>query len=92
MAARIRPDLHLGTLWHGGPERFYGAPYSIIAFVENSGTARFASPVNVLDFVKIMSIIQLDDASCEKLSPVAVRLARAEQLEAHANAAAQRST
>ena len=51
------------------------------------GTARFASPLNVLDFMKISSIIQLDEATSARLSPVAARIAKAEQLTAHANAA-----
>jgi histidinol dehydrogenase len=55
------------------------------------GTARFASPLNVLDFVKITSIIELDDATSARLSPLAARIAEAEQLTAHANAARRRS-
>ncbi len=55
-----------------------------------SGTARFASPLNVLDFVKISSIIQLDDATSTQLSSYAARIAQAEQLDGHANAALRR--
>ncbi len=55
-----------------------------------SGTARFASPLNVLDFVKISSIIQLDDATSAELSPIAAPIAQAEGLTAHANAAEKR--
>ncbi len=51
------------------------------------GTARFASPLNTLDFVRITSIIALDDSTCAVLSPQAARLAFAEQLDAHAQAA-----
>ncbi len=51
------------------------------------GTARFASPLNVLDFMKISSIIQLDEVTSAQLSPIAARIANAEQLTAHANAA-----
>ena len=54
------------------------------------GTARFASPLNVLDFVKIINVIALDAASAAELSPVAATLARAESLDAHANAAVLR--
>ena len=54
------------------------------------GTARFASPLNVLDFVKISSIIHLDDATSARLSPIAATIARAEGLTAHANAARKR--
>jgi histidinol dehydrogenase len=51
------------------------------------GTARFASPLNVLDFVRITSIIALDDATAAELSPHADRIARAEALDGHATAA-----
>lgn len=55
-----------------------------------SGTARFASPLNVSDFIKISSIIELDDATSAQLSPVAARIAQAEQLDGHASAALKR--
>ncbi len=51
------------------------------------GTARFASPVNVLDFVKITNVIALDSDSAVQLAPAAAALARAESLTAHAAAA-----
>lgn len=49
------------------------------------GTARFASPLNVLDFVKITSIIGLS-GDISALSRAAATLAHAEQLTAHAAA------
>lgn len=55
-----------------------------------NGTARFASPLNVFDFVKISSIVQLDDATSTQLSAAAARIAQAEALTAHANAAKKR--
>jgi histidinol dehydrogenase len=54
------------------------------------GTARFASPLNVLDFMKISSIVQLDDQTSAVLSPIAARIARSEELTAHENAALKR--
>ena len=51
------------------------------------GTARFASPLNVMDFVKITSIVALDDATARELSRLAQRIAEAEALTAHAAAA-----
>lgn len=51
------------------------------------GTARFASPLNILDFVKVMSIIALDESIARDLSQAAVTLANAESLSAHAAAA-----
>ena len=52
-----------------------------------SGTARFASPLNVLDFVKITSLIALDEETSRSLSLLAAEIAQAEMLTAHASAA-----
>ncbi len=51
------------------------------------GSARFSSPLNVLDFVKITSLIALNDKGSEMLSMDAQLLATAEGLQAHAQAA-----
>ena len=45
------------------------------------GTARFASPLNVLDFVKIVSVIGLNEAALQAIGPAAETLARAEGLD-----------
>ena len=54
------------------------------------GTARFASPLNVLDFVKIISVVGLEESTGQELSRSAAVLARAEGLEAHARSADKR--
>jgi len=54
------------------------------------GTARSASPLNVLDFVKITSLIGLAPRAASELSEIAAILARAEALTAHAAAAEAR--
>lgn len=54
------------------------------------GTARFASPLNVLDFVKLSSVIALDRQTATRLSPNAAVFAQSEQLTAHAAAAMAR--
>ncbi len=51
------------------------------------GSARFASPLNVLDFVKIISVIGLDEKTAQKIGPLAADIASAESLDAHRNAA-----
>lgn len=51
------------------------------------GSARFASPLNVWDFVKIISLVALDPQTSATLSRTAGRIARAENLDAHAQAA-----
>ncbi len=50
------------------------------------GTARYASPVNVDDFRKIISLIGLNQSALERIGPAAARLAEAEGLFAHAAA------
>lgn len=54
------------------------------------GTARFASPLNVLDFCRITSIVALDPQTATQLGSAAARIARAESLTAHAAAAERR--
>jgi histidinol dehydrogenase len=51
------------------------------------GSARYASPLNVLDFVHIISLIALDSATTRQIAPAAATIARSEGLDAHANAA-----
>jgi histidinol dehydrogenase len=55
------------------------------------GSARFASPLNVWDFVHIVSLIALNPATTAQIAPLAARIARAESLEAHARSADFRS-
>ena len=54
------------------------------------GSARFASPLNVLDFVKISSVIGLRPEAASRLSSQAAQLAEMESLTAHAAAARAR--
>jgi histidinol dehydrogenase len=54
------------------------------------GTARFAAPLNVLDFVKLSSVIALDKQTAQELSGIAAEFAETEQLTAHAAAARKR--
>ena len=55
-----------------------------------SQTARFNSPLNVLDFVKISSVVELDPQTGAELSRAAAIIARAETLTAHASSAEYR--
>jgi histidinol dehydrogenase len=54
------------------------------------GTARFASPVNVLDFVKLVSVIGLNERAFQAIGPAAATLADTEGLSAHAAAVRRR--
>lgn len=55
------------------------------------GSARFASPLNVWDFIHIISVIGLDQPTAARLGAQADVLARAELLNAHALAGALRA-
>jgi histidinol dehydrogenase len=54
------------------------------------GTARYASPVNVEDFIKRISLIALTPEAGADLSALAARIADAEGLDAHAASARER--
>ena len=54
------------------------------------GSARFASPLSVVDFVRLTSLVALDPATTAAIAPQAARLAQAEHLTAHAEAARKR--
>jgi len=51
------------------------------------GTARFGSALNVLDFVKLITVIKSDKNDIRQLGRAASVIARAEGLDAHARAA-----
>jgi histidinol dehydrogenase len=53
-------------------------------------TARFGSPLNILDFVKLTNLVKVDKSSLPKLGKAAAIIARAEGLEAHARAIEKR--
>jgi len=54
------------------------------------GSARFASPLNVWDFVRLISLVALNPPTGLEVGQVAAILAHAEGLDAHARAAEQR--
>ncbi len=54
------------------------------------GAARFASPLSVLDFLKITSVISLSETDLARLGPYAASLARAEGLTGHARSIERR--
>jgi histidinol dehydrogenase len=50
------------------------------------GTARFSSPLNLDDFLKITSVFSFGPSEIKRIGPPAIAIARAEGLEAHARA------
>jgi histidinol dehydrogenase len=54
------------------------------------GSARFSSPLGVVDFLKVTNIIALDESAMRELGQAAVEIAKAEGLDAHAQAVERR--
>ena len=71
-------------------------PYSPVALgdyvagtnhvLPTAGTARFASPLRISDFIKSTAVIQFDRAGVEAIAPALVAIANAEGLTGHARA------
>jgi len=54
------------------------------------GSGRFSSPLGVEDFLKFTNIVGLDKATMQELSQAAITIAKAEGLDAHAEAIERR--
>ena len=54
------------------------------------GTARFSSPLNIGDFIKLMDLVNIDKVDLKQLGRAASIIARAEGFEAHAKAIEKR--
>ena len=54
------------------------------------GSARYASALNVLEFLKISTIVRASDDLLEAIAPAAEAIARAEHLDAHARSLERR--
>lgn len=91
--AALQKDIrHAGAIFAGAwtPEvigDYVGGPNHVLP---TSRTARFASGLATLDFMKRTTLLGCDAAAFAKLAPAAERLARAEGLDAHAAAVALR--
>jgi histidinol dehydrogenase len=51
-----------------------------------AGTARFSSGLRAADFVKVMSVVEVDDVAARALAPEVSAIARSEGLVGHARA------
>jgi histidinol dehydrogenase len=83
LAARVR---HAGAIFLGRhtPEAigdYIAGPNHVLP---TARSARFASGLGVLDFMKRSSLVRCDMTSLAELAPAAIRLAAAEGLDAHA--------
>ncbi|BAZ97338.1 MULTISPECIES: histidinol dehydrogenase [Dehalococcoides] len=91
-------EQYLSRINHAGCI-FYGEKASVVMgdyvagpshALPTSGTARFSSPLNILDFVKYIDIVNVSKEEVAKLGKAAATIARAEGLECHAEAALKR--
>jgi histidinol dehydrogenase len=78
---RIR---HAGGIFIESPETLGDYTAGPSHVMPTGRTARFGSPLSVLDFLKISILVDLDDAALKALGPAAAAIARAEGLTAHA--------
>jgi histidinol dehydrogenase len=87
--ARVR---HAGAVFVGpwAPEAFGDYLAGPNHVLPTGGTARFASPLGVYDFVKRTSVIRAGRRTLARLGPAVARLARLEGLDAHGRAVERR--
>ena len=78
---RIR---HAGGIFIDSPETLGDYTAGPSHVMPTGGTARFSSPLSVLDFLKISILVDLDNKAFRELGPAAASIARAEGLTAHA--------
>lgn len=75
---------------HGAAEAFGDYLAGPNHVLPTAGTARFASPLGVQDFLKRTSLIEAGPRTLERLGPAVMRLARLEGLDAHGRAVERR--
>jgi histidinol dehydrogenase len=88
------PTAHIGSIRNAGGVFLGEQSFEVLGdyvagpshIMPTGGTARYASPLNVDDFRKIISLVGLNDAALRRIGPAAARLAAAEGLHAHAAA------
>jgi len=93
-----KPDSYVGQVINAGC--LFLGEHSVEVLVDyvagpshvlpTEGTARFGSPLNILDFVKIIDVINSGESDIQKLGKAASIIARAEGLDAHARAIEKR--
>ena len=54
------------------------------------GTARFSSPLNIIDFIKVTNVVTVDEHNLEELGQAASTIATAEGFDGHAEAIRKR--
>ncbi len=75
---------HAGGIFIGAPEAIGDYTAGPSHVMPTGRTARFSSPLSVLDFLKVSILIDLSDKDLRSLGPASATIARAEGLIAHA--------
>jgi len=78
---RIR---HAGGVFIDSPEALGDYTAGPSHVMPTGRTARFSSPLSVLDFLRVSILVDLDESALRELGPAAACIARAEGLTAHA--------
>ncbi len=78
---RIR---HAGGIFIGAPEAIGDYTAGPSHVMPTGRTARFSSPLSVLEFLKVSILVDLSDKDLRLIGPAAATIARAEGLIAHA--------
>jgi histidinol dehydrogenase len=87
---------HLGRIRNAGgvfidtPEALGDYTAGPSHVMPTGGTARFSSPLSVLDFLKLSMLVDAGEKALEDLGPAAATIARAEGLTAHARSIEKR--
>ena len=92
------PWQHLGAVQNAGGVFLGEQSFEVLGdyvagpshVMPTGGTARFASPINVSDFVKLVSVVGLNERAMADVGEAAMTLAKAEGLGAHAAAVRRR--
>lgn len=75
---------HAGGVFVETPEALGDYTAGPSHVMPTGGTARFGSPLSVLDFLKVSIVVDLNDKALKALGPASAVIARAEGLTAHA--------
>jgi histidinol dehydrogenase len=88
--ARIGRIRNAGGVFIDTPEALGDYTAGPSHVMPTGGTARFSSPLSVLDFLKLSMLVDAGEKALEDLGPAAAMIARAEGLTAHARSIEKR--
>jgi histidinol dehydrogenase len=88
--ARLGQIRNAGGIFIDTPEALGDYTAGPSHVMPTGGTARFSSPLSVLDFLKISILVDAGEKALEDLGPAAATIARAEGLTAHARSIEKR--